>query len=74
MAYGYIKGAEIAALSYYEALLGQIQDSEERRKIQGLISDLKGALAERQNQLAGDALSANKTVVGTNFACSLPAV
>ena len=74
MAYGYIKGAEVAALSYYEALLGQIQDSEERKKIQGMISDLKETLTERESQLAGEALSANKTVVGTNFACSLPAV
>jgi hypothetical protein len=73
MAYGYIKGAEITALSYYEALLGQMQDSEERKKIQGMISDLKETLAEKQTQLAGEALSANRTVVGTNFACSLPA-
>ncbi len=73
MAYGYIKGAEVAALSYYEALVGQIHDPEEQKKIQAIISDLKETLAERQSQLTGEMLSANKTATGANYACSLPA-
>jgi hypothetical protein len=50
MAYGYIKGAEIASLLYYEGLMARTPDIEEREKIQGIINELERAIKATENQ------------------------
>jgi F0F1-type ATP synthase delta subunit len=44
MAYGYIKGTERASLSYFEALLSQTVDLNERKKLEPLVQELREAV------------------------------
>jgi hypothetical protein len=47
MSYGYIEGTESASLSYFEALLAQTADINERQKIEAIIKDLREAIEKR---------------------------
>jgi hypothetical protein len=48
MTYGYVKGAELTAIRYYESLLPNVEDSKERSKIDQLIQDLSKILADER--------------------------
>jgi hypothetical protein len=70
MAYGYIKGAELSALSYYESLFAQTMDLDTREKINGVVQDLKDILRAKGIRSANEGHYANQRLVGINLASS----
>jgi hypothetical protein len=56
MSYGYVKGLESSALSYFEILLSQTVDATERSKIEALVRELR-EVVENQERSSTKALS-----------------
>jgi hypothetical protein len=54
MAYAYIKGAELPALHYYESLLMNTPDTDERSKIEGILQDIRNALLTKHQLEQGE--------------------
>jgi len=50
MAYAFIRGAELPALQYYESLLANTLDTNERSKIEGILQAIKENLEKPKDQ------------------------
>jgi hypothetical protein len=69
MAYGYVKGAEEAAVAYYEALIAQTVDPQERGKIKAIMDDLREAIRTKERPQP-EWTHGNETSSAANFASS----
>jgi hypothetical protein len=70
MALGYIKGAEVSALSYYQALSAYAESTEQRKQIDDLIQDLKNVIAADQTKTTEVARLRGPSMEVVNFASS----
>jgi hypothetical protein len=71
MTYGYVKGGERTALTYYQSLLPQVEDSQERVRIDQVIQDLSEIITYERVQFHRDRGDAEQISNRSNLSVSM---